>query len=109
VTREIVKDIFFEMWGLVMPEKVAEALVAKDMKMIFDPVLLWVNSCLAMKACIYLTIPWFDFSRAQRAASRMYASNETFEESPRIRRRSEFSEIQGDRFDAARIRRSLPL
>jgi hypothetical protein len=29
---------FVEMWGLVMPEKVAEAVVAKDMKMIFDPV-----------------------------------------------------------------------
>jgi hypothetical protein len=28
---------FVEMWGLVMPEKVAEAVVARDMKMIFDP------------------------------------------------------------------------
>src|ERR1700710_2451445 len=28
---------FVEMWGLEMPEKVAEAVVAKDMKMIFDP------------------------------------------------------------------------
>ena len=29
---------FVEMFGLVMPEKVAEAVVAKDVKMIFDPV-----------------------------------------------------------------------
>ena len=29
---------FLEMWGLVLPEKVAEAVVAKDMKMTFDPV-----------------------------------------------------------------------
>lgn len=29
---------FVEMFGLVMPEKVAEAIVAKDVKMIFDPV-----------------------------------------------------------------------
>ena len=28
---------FVEMFGLVMPEKVAEAVVAKDVKMIFDP------------------------------------------------------------------------
>src|SRR5258708_3528793 len=30
--------LFVEMFGLVMPEKVAEAVVAKDVKMIFDPV-----------------------------------------------------------------------
>src|ERR1700739_5029228 len=29
---------FVEMFGLVMPEKVAEAVVARDVKMIFDPV-----------------------------------------------------------------------
>ena len=29
---------FVEMFGLVMPEKVAEDLVAKNVKMIFDPV-----------------------------------------------------------------------
>jgi len=29
---------FVEMFGLVMPEKIAEAVVAKDVKMIFDPV-----------------------------------------------------------------------
>jgi uncharacterized membrane protein (DUF106 family) len=29
---------FIEMFGLVMPEKVAEAVVAKDVKMIFDAV-----------------------------------------------------------------------
>ena len=28
---------FVEMFGLVMPEKVAEAVVARDVKMIFDP------------------------------------------------------------------------
>ena len=30
--------LFVEMFGLVMPEKVAEAVVARDVKMIFDPV-----------------------------------------------------------------------
>jgi hypothetical protein len=29
--------LFVEMFGLVMPERVAEAVVAKDVKMIFDP------------------------------------------------------------------------
>jgi hypothetical protein len=29
---------FVEMFGLVLPEKIAEAVVAKDVKMIFDPV-----------------------------------------------------------------------
>ena len=29
--------LFVEMFGLVMPEKVAEAVVKKDVKMIFDP------------------------------------------------------------------------
>ena len=28
---------FVEMFGLVMPEKVAEAVVTRDVKMIFDP------------------------------------------------------------------------
>lgn len=28
---------FVEMFGLVMPEKIAEAVVAKDVKLIFDP------------------------------------------------------------------------
>src|SRR5215510_6425391 len=30
--------LFVEMFGLVMPEKVAEAVVKRDVKMIFDPV-----------------------------------------------------------------------
>ena len=30
--------LFVEMFGLVMPEKVAEEVVKKDVKMIFDPV-----------------------------------------------------------------------
>src|SRR6201992_1450726 len=33
-----ISKFFVEMFGLVMPEKVAEAVVAKDVKMIFDPV-----------------------------------------------------------------------
>src|SRR5262245_42817917 len=31
-------ELFVEMFGLVMPEKVAEAVVKRDVKMIFDPV-----------------------------------------------------------------------
>jgi hypothetical protein len=38
------------MWGLVLPEKVAEAVVAKDMKMIFDPV---------TKELIQVVMPFF--------------------------------------------------
>ena len=30
--------LFVEMFGLVMPEKIAEAVVKKDVKLIFDPV-----------------------------------------------------------------------
>jgi hypothetical protein len=33
-----VGKLFVEMFGLVMPEKVAEEVVKKDVKMIFDPV-----------------------------------------------------------------------
>ena len=35
--RELTK-LFVEMFGLVMPERVAEAVVKRDVKMIFDPV-----------------------------------------------------------------------
>src|SRR6185312_1841719 len=31
-------ELFVEMFGLVMPEKVAEAVVKRDVKMVFDPV-----------------------------------------------------------------------
>jgi hypothetical protein len=31
-------ELFVEMFGLVMPEKVAEAVVKRDVKLIFDPV-----------------------------------------------------------------------
>jgi hypothetical protein len=31
-------QLFVEMFGLVMPERVAEAVVKRDVKMIFDPV-----------------------------------------------------------------------
>ena len=31
-------ELFVEMFGLVMPEKVAEAVVKRDVRMIFDPV-----------------------------------------------------------------------
>src|SRR6201996_8233714 len=35
--RPELTKLFVEMFGLVMPEKVAEAVVARDVKMIFDP------------------------------------------------------------------------
>jgi len=31
-------EFFVEMFGLIMPEKVAEAVVKRDVKMVFDPV-----------------------------------------------------------------------
>src|SRR6476646_11853068 len=36
--QQDLNKFFVEMFGLVMPEKVAEAVVARDVKMIFDPV-----------------------------------------------------------------------